>query len=511
MKIFLCDFSSAELIGVAAELKKRGAEILYWTGFKEKFNDASKDKANYPQTIFHTTLDAIRGIPAANFDASDFLPPSSDLIKEMLECESTVLTMMNRMDFNRMPYAQRKNLYYKYLQYWDGSLKKLKPDAIVFSEVPHAVYNFVIYSLAKKYGIPTIMPAASTLWGWQYLLRDYNKNDQRLLSEYKKIENEKHTADDLRPELRDYYKKMTNPRHDATPILMKEFSRRMKRASLLLPKWRSAARILKSGAFLAAVKGYFNSLFNMKKQPLTLSQKDSGRLAGLFYLRRIQKIKQSFIKEYIHLQKMPDLTKKYIYFPLHAQPERTTSPLGGVYVEQILAAKTLAASIPDDWVIYIKEHPSQWSAYDSRSHLCRYENYYEELANIKNARLVPVSFSTYDLIDNSAAVAVITSSAGWEALSRSKPVLVFGYPWYADCDGVFRIDGVDACKAAVSKIAAGLIPDPQKVLNYFIAFNRIAIRTNQILRFQLYKNVTAEESVKNISEAILRELKNIKY
>lgn len=510
MKIFLCDFSSTEFIQVAAELKKRGAEILYWTGFKEKFNEVSKDKQNYPQTIFHIILDAVRGMPPADIDDSEFSPPSCDLIREMLECESITLTMMNRMDFNNMPFVQKKHLYYKYLQYWDGVLKKFKPEAVIFGEVPHVVYNFVLYSLAKKYNILTVMFNTNHLWGWQNINNDYKIGDENLLREYKKIENEKHGPDELCPELRDYYKKVIDSEYDATPIYNKELKSRTQRISLFLPKWRSVVGFCKEGGFFRAVRDYFSSIYNSKKQPLSLDEKNDGGLAGLFYLWKIGKIKNSFIKEYIGLQVAPDFNKKYIYFPLHYQPERTTSPLGGFYADQLLTARTLAVSVPDDWLIYIKEHLSQWSKFNSRAHLWRYKNYYKELAKLKNVRLVPVETPSYDLINNAAAVATVTGTAGWEALSRSKPVLIFGYPWYMDCDGAFRINGVPECMAAISKIAAGFKPDSQKVLNFFIAFGKTVVRTSHQLQYQFYQNVTAEESIKNITEAIWGELIKIK-
>ena len=126
-----------------------------------------------------------------------------------------------------------------------------------------------------------------------------------------------------------------------------------------------------------------------------------------------------------------NLEKKFVYFPLHYQPELTTSYLGGLYTDQLLAIENLARVLPDDWLIYVKENPKQ-------GHYMRGKAFYERLGKIKTAVLVSKSVSTYELLKKSQVVATISGTVGWEALTGGKPIIVFGMAWYRDFSGVYK-------------------------------------------------------------------------
>jgi hypothetical protein len=100
--------------------------------------------------------------------------------------------------------------------------------------------------------------------------------------------------------------------------------------------------------------------------------------------------------EYARVVREADWSVPFVYYPLHYQPESTTSPLGGVYHQQILLIETLAAAIPDGWEVYVKEHPLQWMyRMRERYSSVRYPGYYERIARIKNVRLVPFETNTF--------------------------------------------------------------------------------------------------------------------
>ncbi|WBA07881.1 hypothetical protein [Salinivibrio kushneri] len=124
-----------------------------------------------------------------------------------------------------------------------------------------------------------------------------------------------------------------------------------------------------------------------------------------------------------------NLEEKFVYFPLHYQPELTTSCLGGLYTDQLLAIENLARILPEGWFIYVKENPKQ-------GHYMRGRAFYERLSKIESAILVSKSVSTYELLKQSQVVATISGTVGWEALSGGKPIITFGMAWYRDFSGV---------------------------------------------------------------------------
>ena len=166
--------------------------------------------------------------------------------------------------------------------------------------------------------------------------------------------------------------------------------RRMRRISTALPKWRYP--------FLR----YFHS-------------------SHLEYYETLLKFEESEF----------DLNRKFVYFPLQYQPEMTTSTLGGVFSDQLLAIEQVSVILPEDCSIYIKENPKQTGR-------MRSSVFFHRLLRIPNVKVLPSYANTYELIDHSLFVATITGTVGWEAICRGKNALTFGLCWYRSLTGVFH-------------------------------------------------------------------------
>jgi len=197
-----------------------------------------------------------------------------------------------------------------------------------------------------------------------------------------------------------------------------------------------------------------------------------------------------------------DLSKPFVYVALSFQPERTSSPMAGVYVNQLLMVDLLSKSVPDGWWIYVKEHPSQLiPSWYYRAQSGRPLDYYDDFVALSNVRLVPMAISSFDLTDHAKVVATVTGSVGWEAINRGKPVFLFGHPWYRGCDGTFQISSHQECAEALDKIQEGYRIDPQKVNVFAYAIEMIGIE-GFIERHLRIFNVSDSENSTLIGQAL---------
>ena len=126
-----------------------------------------------------------------------------------------------------------------------------------------------------------------------------------------------------------------------------------------------------------------------------------------------------------------DFDRKFVYFPMHYQPEMTTSTLGGCFSDQMLAIENLLRILPDDTWIYVKENPKQTGAMRGRQ-------FFGRLDRIPNLKFLPSYANTFELIEKSEFVATVTGTVGWEAIRKGKNVLVFGMPWYRSLPGAIQ-------------------------------------------------------------------------
>jgi hypothetical protein len=149
----------------------------------------------------------------------------------------------------------------------------------------------------------------------------------------------------------------------------------------------------------------------------------------------------------------PDLQQKYIYFAMHMQPERTSTPEAELFEDHLLAIEILAKTLPPEWKLFVKENPRQ---FDKKVNVLKGRHFrdrtdYNDILRLPNVEIISQRIPTKDLIANAQIVSTLSGSIGWEALRAGKPVIIFANAWYAACRSVFKISGIAEAKSAISE------------------------------------------------------------
>jgi hypothetical protein len=336
--------------------------------------------------------------------------------------------------------------------FWELELQRRSPDLVLFSRLPHDFADFIAYEVCHERGIPTLVMRrfqvertfdvvldfrAGTLTEPAEFARGVSRGGVHLSDLPLRFQQEWHNRRSRKPPAY-----MSNAAPDTPPAqkigeLASQVTSRFasRRAGSSAPDGRcTVGRAVAALEAPAAGSGDAGTTF------LRLMTR------RLDIRRRAIAARQAATQE--REQEIPDTPMPFIYFPLHLQPEATTSPMGGMWVDQALAACTLAeAALPRSLTLKLKENPKQ------RQHF-RGPRFWTEVAGRTNLEVVPQTSDTFELIESSAAVATITGTAGWEGMFLGRGVVLFGHAFYRDGPGVFAVDSVGGVGAAIDKATA---------------------------------------------------------
>lgn len=448
----------------------------------------------------HFYIDAQKG--DYKVDWNSIAPVDEELLDSLAHCEATVMRMLDRNDqWEPLTYDARKSLYLKHVRYWSDSLSRNQINLAIFSGIPHGNFDYVAYCLCKLKGIPTLVYSCPSLWfDTVFIGQDIDNPAPELATRFKEL------CGTVPPELRlqipladwleRHYAKMTNTETDQTPFYMNDpvwkhvFGREPK------ARWEQIQRI---GMRLARAA-------RSPVQTLTRRLHADIWKRGHEYQarRRTQDAAHREAVEFYNRHAAPlDFMRRFIYVPLHLQPECTTSPMAGAFVEQQLMVQLLAAAAPPDVLIYVKEHPMQ----DKYGIVSRSVAFYQELIDIPSVRLVPRNTSTYKLMQHCVAVSTATGAAGWEALFRRKPYLMFGHHVYQYAPGVIPVHDLASCKRALDMALNGdFVPELTDLRLFLKAVEETAIHGFSLEQRREISELEDSENADNLAAPLIRKI-----
>lgn len=404
------------------------------------------------------------------------LPPLDAEIFDALHwCETLYYPMLDRIEVENLKsisYHQRRRYYENDLRCMLWILKNYKIDVCVFSTIPHISFDFALYGLCKYLGIKIVMGYFGTPIPHKSVTTFYMSD-----------------IFDPIPKLNDFKSRKNSDSEIQIPLRMQQYYEHYgRRKDVIKPFVYNSDYVVETNK----LKSFFELIIKKIKQHnfITSIRK---KIAQYFVGKRVE----SYLRKY----QVDKADEKYIYYPLHYQPECTSLPMGGAYYNQIHVIRLLSQCLPEGITLYVKPHP--------RRNLLTNEDFYEQIRVLKNVKLLSSKANTYELIDNALAVVSLTGTAITESLIRGIPVIMFGYHFWKYAPNVFHCISKQDCQRAIDTICAGY------------AFNRNAFDEflceldKEFVDGSLYNDllclypISMDDNIKNVSDAMFDYINNL--
>jgi hypothetical protein len=424
-------------------------------------------REEFPNCITHKYPDVIRGMSPDSVNLYSPYGIDEAILREYSLEMDIALKMMDRLDSgDAFSYNERKSYFIKILNYSLNVFHTFNPQLALFTEVPHHATQYILYAVLKKMGVTTLMFKPVYVYDLRLLI--YNSIDDDPFTTIRTDEKEIDLGS--RKIISEYVKKLQKDYTLAQPDYMRKIANTQGHSSTVVRTFLKLIRFNQFTSLFDSSKA--TNILKMPKKPL---EKSFPNRFNLYWYKWKGSLKKRKLKSiYQKLQVMPDLNKRFVFVPLQYQPERTSSPDGGVFVDQFLMISLLRSCLPNDVAIFVKEHISQFHP-SMDGHLGRFEYNYYDLIGLENVFLVPTDIPSFSLIDHSWAVATITGTVGLESLARKKPVFVFGQGcWYRSSKGVFYIKDKHSLLEAVNQVQSGISFNERDLIDFMERFHKLS-------------------------------------
>ncbi|MBI3336756.1 hypothetical protein HYZ98_04310 [Candidatus Peregrinibacteria bacterium] len=430
-------------------------------------------------------------------DWDEITPIGADLVENMRHCESVYMDMLTRLEERQtLSYQVRKRAYLKSLQYWNHILDTWKINLYLSSGIPHESHDYIIYSLCKFKGVPTIFVHAGAVKEEHCVLEDWEESAAQIPDVLKRLR-EEYADPHKMIVLNDKYTRFLEAQVASSRTAPVPWDMENSFSGPLTKKVQRIASVYKRGVgnFMNHVWRFYVRLCHPKHW-----------IASLDRMRRVLLVRR-MVRFYDQHAVEPDLTKPFVYFPLQMQPECSTTPMAGAFTDQILIAKMLSGLLPDEVLLYIKEHPNQSRQYpDGRG---RELFFYKDLLDLNRVRFVSRGYNSFDLLTHCMAVATGTGTVGMEALFKEKPVLLFGHTFTQYASGVFQVDSVESCRKALRAIFEnGAKPTIRESALFLRALQEVSVPGVFDREYKKESSdMTFDESVASMSSAYIERIR----
>jgi len=315
-------------------------------------------------------------------------------------------TFDRKSKFLKLDYDNSTKIVLQLCQFFDFVFRTEKPN-LVINEAPANIFSEIAYHYSKKFGITYLgfigsrLPKRVDIYDREYTCSRYERD-------FKEID-ERSISQDERIFIQNFIKNFLS--HRKLPPYM-DYQMRLSGFGV--------GRYLKREGKISRHR--LEYLSNRKHFEYFDYESESLLKYNLWYpfnalKRKLRALSYQKIFNYLNNN------DKFFLFPLHLQPEASTSVLATYFYDQLNSVRNAAFSLPLPYKLYVKEHPSAIGT--------RPGDFYRKLREIPNVVLISPFENVENLIKKSQGVITLTSTVGLEAALAGKPVYVLGNVFYS--------------------------------------------------------------------------------
>jgi hypothetical protein len=491
------DSSIKYALRVIEELKKDPnvivAAIVYRNSIKEKINEL--DTNNLIERIISQSDIGL---------LDDDMLTETDVLKiQNIEDNYTKKSIWNYVYQDRtLIYNKRGFLYNKGTKLSRNTLVKtilkrfatveqffidFNPDVVLYATQDFGTsMATILYEVANKNDVPIIIPIVAKFNSYFTFNNDiYGPfgelekafNDNLIDSNYK-------IGEDTKLELKDY-----KSNNDVPFYIVKEKEKKV-------------------NFFIKKIKTIFTFAFSKIRD---LFKKEKDFLGTKFWYYVFDKITISHrsrkTKRLIKFAKIEDVKKtKYLYFPLHYEPELVLLVQSQDYLDQLHVIQNVSRNLPSNTQLVVKDHPMMLKR--------REPDFYKTILGIPNVILIDSNENSIEIIKSSFGVITIIGSAGMEGFFYNKPVLTLSDAFFNFLPCVKKVNSYNEIPDALLSLKDCTVSlNEQLILVQTIKEMSIDLNLNKIIRKYDQGNIDKTDSdklnefLKFLKEKINREVR----
>ena len=327
---------------------------------------------------------------------------------------------------NAYNYLEMQSLFEKLVESIISLLHESKPSIVIFRCIPHFAADYLLYKIANIFNIKCLTIETVEAFNSVYLIDDIDTKattvqEKAKLSEFNeqvlKVLDEAENLKSFRP---DYYVDVSSQRdfnNSRLGVIYWTLVELSKAILATLTGMRQKRAIKYYGTPNKSSVHYFEIFWE--------------KLRARVNLKKIQKCHANLATEII--------PEEFYLFVANYQPERTTLPDAGLYWNTLSVVREISRKLPAGITLLYREHPTVFNLPGStyyRGWLYRSEEFYREIFNLPNVKIVSGEIDISSLVAASKGVISLTGTVAYQANISGKEAYLFGSRWFSQCSSM---------------------------------------------------------------------------